>query len=139
MSGPLTALGMPEGVIGRRVRIVLAGLLLGGVALALTLAFLALSAYLALLEWLPPWQAALGVGGGAFFVAIVALVIAFGLLGRTSRQLSVAVRSSALALIAPAAARIALNNARLTVGIAGLATALIALRRVFVHWTKTEA
>jgi hypothetical protein len=139
MSGLLSLLGVPEGLIGRRVRIVLAGLVLGGVATAVTLGFLALAAYLSLLQLLPPWQAALAVAGGALLFAIVALAVAFGLLSRTSRQVDVAVRSSALALIAPAAARIAVHNARLTAGIAGLAAALIALRRAFGHLTKTEA
>ncbi len=138
MSGLISSLGMPEGVIGRRFRIVLAGLVLGGVATAVTLGFLALAAYLALLERLQPWQAALAVAGAAFLVAIVALVTAFGLLGRTTRQVNTAVRSSALALIAQAAARMAAHNARLTAGIAGLAAALIALRRAFGHLTKTE-
>ena len=139
MSGPMSALGVPEGVIGRRFRMVVLGLALGGVAAAVTLAFLALAAYLALLDRLPPWQAALAVAGGAFIVALVALAAALSLLGRTTRQVNVAVRSSALALIAPAAARIAMHNARLTAGIAGLAAALIALRRAFGHLTKTEA
>lgn len=138
MSGLISSLGMPEGVIGRQFRIVLAGLVLGGVATAVTLGFLALAAYLALLERLQPWQAALAVAGAAFLVAIVALVTAFGLLGRTTRQVNTAVRSSALALIAQAAARMAAHNARLTAGIAGLAAALIALRRAFGHLTKTE-
>jgi hypothetical protein len=92
-----------------------------------------LAAYLALLERLPPWQAALAVAGGAFFVAVVGLAIAFALLGRTTRQVNVAVRSSALALIAPAAARIAHTQCAIDGGIAGLAAALIALRRAFGH------
>jgi hypothetical protein len=139
MSGVLSSLGMPEGVIGRRVRIVIIGFVLGGLATAVTLAFVALAAYLALLDRLPPWQAALAVAGGACLIAITALAVAVRSLNKTSRQVNVAVRSSALALLAPAVARFAAHNARLTGAVAGLAAAVIALRRAFGHPAKTEA
>jgi hypothetical protein len=135
MSG---ALGLESGVLSRRVMWILAGLVLGGLFVALTAAFLAFAAYLALLDHLAPWQAALSVACGALGVAVVALAVAMRSAGQTAHQVNVAVKSSALALIAPAAARLAIRNARLTASLAGLAAAVIALWRVKNRASRTD-
>jgi hypothetical protein len=136
MSGLLAGSGLEGGVLTRRMQWILAGLAIGLLLLALTLGFLTFAAYLALLERLAPWQAALAVAGGALLIAAILLLSAARSLRKTAIRVQTAVKTNAVAAVAPTALRFASRNAGLSVKLAALAGALFALWRAVRPTTK---
>jgi hypothetical protein len=133
MSGALEG-----GVLSRRLAWFVAGVAAGGLLIALAVGFLAFAAYLALLDHLAPWLAALIVAGVALLIALTALILAFRLAGRTVDQVKTGVKSNAVALAAPMALRFAARNAKLAASLAGLAVAFFALLRAKNRTTGKE-
>jgi hypothetical protein len=129
MSGLLSALGLETALLSRRLRLFALGALAGAVFLSLALGFFVFSAYLALLARLPPWQAALCVGGGALVLGALLLLVAAKALNRAAEQVEVAVKTNVLVRAAPVVARLALRSPRLIAAAAALFAALIALMR----------
>ena len=125
-----SATGLDGNVVSRRMAFVLAGSALGGLFIALAAVFATFSGYLALVQHLAPWQAALVVAAVALLIALISLFVAFRQLGRTVDQVHSAVRSSAVALLAPAALRVAARNPKLLASLSALAAGLIAILRV---------
>ena len=121
--------GLESGVVSRRLLLVIAGSALGGVFVALAAGFLAFAAYLALLDHLAPWQAALVVAAVAGSIAWVALGLSLRLANRTVDQVKTGFSSSAVALFAPTAIDFALRNVRLAASLAALVGAVFALLR----------
>jgi hypothetical protein len=121
--------GLEGGVVSRRLLLVIAGSALGGVFVALAAGFLAFAAYLALLDHLAPWQAALIVAAVAGLIAWVSLALSLRLANRTVAQVKTGFASSAVALLAPTAIDFALRNVRLAASLAALVGALFALLR----------
>jgi len=91
--------------------------------------FLAFAAYLALLDHLAPWLAALAVAGAALVGGAILLVVAVKAFGRASDQVQVAVQSNTLVRPAPFVAQFTVRNPRLVAGVAAAAAAVIALLR----------
>jgi hypothetical protein len=128
MSGPFPS--SPEGgLLSRKFLLVVAGSAVGAVFIALTAGFLAFAAYLALLDHLAPWQAALIVAVVAALIAWLTLALTMRLAGRTVDQVKTGFQSSAVALVAPAALHFATRNIRLAASLAALAGALFAVLR----------
>lgn len=138
MSGIFAAMGVETAVLSRRFRLFALAALVGAALVVLTVAFLAFAAYLALLSQLAPWQAALAVAGGAFFVGAVLLVVAAKTLARATDQVETAVKTNALVRAAPFAARLAVGNPRLVMGLAAAAAALVALLRALSAKPKAD-
>ena len=122
--------GLEGRVLSRRIAFIIAGTVCGGLFIALTAVFLAFSAYLALLDHLAPWQAALAIAGAALFIALIALFSALSLAGKTADQVKKGVQSSAVGIAAPMLFHLAARNARLAAGLAALVAAFFALLRV---------
>src|SRR5208337_2032896 len=122
--------GLGEGVLSRRLALVIAGSAFGGLLVALAVGFLAFAAYLGLLGVLTPWLAALIVAGVAALIAWIALFVAFRLAGRTVDEVRTGVRTSAVALMAPTAFRFAARNVKLAASLVALVGAILALLRV---------
>jgi hypothetical protein len=139
MSGIFAALGVETAVLSRRFRLFALAALIGATLVALTVAFLAFAAYLALLSQIAPWQAALAVAGGALVVGAILLVVAVKALARATDQVESAVKTNALVRAAPIAARLAVGNPRLVMGLAAAAAALFALLRALSAKPKPEA
>ncbi|WP_294537573.1 hypothetical protein [uncultured Rhodoblastus sp.] len=116
-------------LLSRKFLAVVAGSALGGVFVALALGFLALAAYLALLDHLPPWQAALSVAAVSGLIAWIALALSMRLAGRTVDRVKTGIKTSAVALVAPRALHFAARNLRLTASLVALVGALLALLR----------
>jgi hypothetical protein len=121
--------GLEGRLVSRRLLLVIAGSALGGVFVALAAGFLAFAAYLALLDYLAPWQAALIVAAVAGLIASIALVLSLRLANRTVDQVKTGFTSSAVALLAPTAVDFALRNVRLAASLAALVGAIFALLR----------
>src|SRR5664279_1834580 len=115
--------------LSRRLKFIVAGLAAGGMLIVITLVFFAFAGYLALLNRLEPWQAALSVSAVALIIAGLCIGLAARSLGKTANQVETAVKASALMTLAPTALRLASRNARLTASVAGLIGILIVLRR----------
>jgi hypothetical protein len=130
--------GLEGRVLSRRIAVIIAGTVCGGLFVALTAVFLTFSAYLALLDHLAPWQAALAIAGASLFIALIALFIAFNLAGKTAEQVKQGARSSAVGLMAPVLFRLVARNAKLAAGLAALVGALFALLRVTGRSPKSE-
>lgn len=139
MSGILAALGVETAVFSRRFRLFALAALIGATLVVLTVAFLAFAAYLALLRQIAPWQAALAVAGGALAVGAILLVVAVKALARATDQVESPVKTNALVRAAPIAARLAVGNPRLVMGLAAAAAALVALLRALSAKPKPEA
>ncbi|MCI4678741.1 hypothetical protein K9U39_07435 [Rhodoblastus acidophilus] len=119
-------------LLSRRFRLFAIAALIGAIFLIFAVAFFAFAAYLALLANLPPWQAALCVGGGALVLGAILLVVAVQALGRATTQVRVAVnavKGNALVRAAPLAVGLAARNPRLVAAIAAALTAIFALMR----------
>jgi hypothetical protein len=129
VSGVFSALGLETALLSRRFRLFALAALIGGVLVALATAFLSFAAYLSLLDYLPPWLAALAVAGGALALGVILLAVAIKALGRAADQVQVAVKSNALVRAAPLAAQLATRNPRLIAGLAAVAAAGFALIR----------
>ena len=95
----------------------------------MAMGFLAFAAYLALLDHLAPWLAALAVAGGALVAGAILLAVAVKAFGRATDQLQVAVQSNTLVRAAPFVAQFTVRNPRLVAGVAAAAAAVIALLR----------
>jgi chromate transport protein ChrA len=130
--------GLGNGLLSRRLALVVAGSALGGLLIALAAGFLGFAAYLGLLGVVAPWQAALIVAAVAALIAGVALFLAFRLAGRTVDQVKTGVRSSAVALVAPTAFRFAARNVKLAASLAALAGAIFAFLRAKNRHTEKE-
>jgi cobalamin biosynthesis protein CobD/CbiB len=126
--------GLEAGAVSRRLKLIVAGLVVGGLLIVITLVFFAFAGYLALLVRLEPWQAALSVGGAALCIGLAAQS-----LGKTANQVETAIKASALMTIAPTALRLASRNARLTASLAGLVGVLIVLRRALKPTPNRDA
>jgi hypothetical protein len=135
MSDPFPP-ALEGGLLSRRFLAVVAGSALGGVFVALAAGFLAFAGYLALLDYLAPWQAALIVAGVAGVIAWIALALSLRLAGRTVDQVKTGFKSSAVALIAPTALHFAARNVRLAASLVALVGALLALWRARNRPTK---
>jgi hypothetical protein len=132
-------MGVETAVLSRHFRLFALSALIGAALVVLTVAFMALAAYLALLSQLAPWQAALAVAGGALVIGAILLVVAVKALTRATDQVGAAVKTNALVRTAPFAARLAVGNPRLVMGLAAAAAALVALLRALSAKPKPEA
>lgn len=121
--------GLNGSLVSRRLLLVVAGSAVGGVFVALAAGFLAFAGYLALLDHLAPWQAALIVAAVAALIAGIALALSVRLANRTVTQVKTEVASSAVALLAPAAVNFAVRNVRVAASLAAVVGALFALLR----------
>lgn len=139
MNGLLAALGVETAVLSRRVRLFALGALIGAVLIVLATAFLAFAGYLALAEFMKPWQAALTTGALALFLGAILVAGGFEALSRASDQVQVAVRNNTLAKAAPFAARLAVRNPRLVAGAAAAVAALFTLLRALGSKTETKS
>ncbi len=139
MTGFFAAAGLEPKILSRRFKVFAAGLLLGGILIALAAAFVVVAAYLALAGLMAPWQAALIVAGGALVVGAILLVVAMKTLSNAVDQAQTAVRTNALVRATPVALRLVARNARLAAGIAAVAAALIALLRALSEKPKAES
>jgi hypothetical protein len=128
MSGPFPP-ATESGLLSRQFVQVVAGSAVGGVFVALALGFLAFASYLALLDHLAPWQAALIVAAVAALIAWIALALSFRLAHRTVDQVKTGFKSSAVALMAPTAFHFAARNVRLAASLTALVGAVYALLR----------
>lgn len=126
MSSLLSAAGLKSEVLSSRVRLVAIGVIVAVLFVSLAATFLGVAAYAALAARFDPWLAALIVAGIAMLIAIIAIFVAIRQADRLSREVNVAVKSSAVALAAPTALRLARSNVKITAGIlaAGVLVAL---------------
>jgi len=129
LSGFFAALGLETAVLSRHFRLFALAALVGAALVIMATGFLAFAAYLALLDHLAPWLAALAVAGAALVVGAILLVVAVKAFGRASDQVQVAVQSNTLVRAAPFVAQFTVRNPRLVAGVAAAAAAVIALLR----------
>lgn len=139
MSGFFAAIGLETAILSRRFRLFAFAALIGAALVVLATGFLAFAAYLALLDHLAPWLAALAVAGGALVVGAILLVVAVKAFGRAADQVQAAVSSNTLVRAAPFAARFAVRNPRLVAGLAAAVAAVIGLLRAFGDKQKPQA
>jgi hypothetical protein len=126
MSSLLSAAGLKGPVLSNRFRLVAVGIVIALLFGGLTAAFAAVAAYAALAAHFEPWLAALMVAGVAALIAGGASLAAIRQAERLKTEVNVAVKSSAVALMAPTALRVAASHVKITAGIlaAGVLLAL---------------
>jgi divalent metal cation (Fe/Co/Zn/Cd) transporter len=128
MSSLLSATGLKGEALSNRFRLVAAGAFIAVLFIGLAAVFLGVAAYMALAAHFEPWLAALIVAGVAALVAGVAILVAVRQADRLASEVNVAVKSSAVALVAPTALRVARSHFKITVGVLA-AGGLLALWR----------
>jgi hypothetical protein len=103
-------IGLEEGVLSRRVSLIVAGTVLLVLLSGVVLAFLAVALHASLILRFSPVEAALLVAAAAFLLLLFIAVLTVAAIRRTRRNISLAVRSSTLAAVAPPALSLAFRH-----------------------------
>jgi hypothetical protein len=122
MNGLLRLIGIDLGDLKRRTYWLIGGGILAAIFGTIACGFLALAAYLALIETMLPVHAALTVAGGSMVLVLIVAAIAAIVAHRARREVNAAVRASTIAAFSPTLFRLAARHT----GIAGAVAVIVA-------------